>query len=128
MHKLAQLDLNQIQQDALNCQSDACGGNNFTFTNIGEVITAATPYVFFIAGVLLLIYFIIAGYRLMFSGGDAKAMADAKAKMTYAIIGFIIVFTAFWIVQLVASFLGLDSILDVFRGPSGGIGGPGGGG
>lgn len=111
--KLAQeLNLNQIQSEGL-------PGLKPELSSIGGIVTAALPYIFFIAGIALLFYFIIAGYGLMFSGGDPKAMASAKSKMTYAIIGFTIVFTAFWIVQIVGRFLGLQDITTTFS-----LGGP----
>lgn len=105
---------NEDTLDNIQSQALQTGDNNFQFNSIGEIISAALPYVFFLAGVLLLIYFIIAGYSLMFSAGDAKAAASAKAKMTYAIIGFVIVFASYWIVQIVAAFLGLSDISGIF--------------
>lgn len=103
------LDLNSIQQAAL---------PNFRFGDgtIGSVVAAALPYIFFFAGLALLIYIILGGYRLMFSQGDPKAIAEGKSKVTSALIGFIIIFTAFWIVQLAGSVLGLNQLQLIFGG------------
>jgi len=43
--------------------------------------------------------FLWGGYDFMFSGGDSHKAESAKAKVTYAVIGFVLVFTAFWIAQ-----------------------------
>ncbi len=101
------LNLNAIQQGAM---------PNFKFTGgtIGSVVVGALPYIFFFAGLALLVYIILGGYRLMFSQGDPKAIAEGKAKVTAALIGFIIIFTAFWIVQLAGSILGLQQITNTF--------------
>jgi hypothetical protein len=103
------VDLSAIEDEAL---------NGFKFTGsrgtLGAVISAALPYIFFFAGLLLLIYLIIGGYRLMFSQGDPKAIADGKTKVTQALIGFIIIFAAYWIVQLVGLVLGLNDITNTF--------------
>lgn len=110
MNLLAQApDFDTIEEQGL-------PGFNFRGATLGEIVSGALPYVFFFAGILLLIYFIIGGYRLMFSAGDPKAVADGKSKITHAIIGFIIVFAAFWIVQIVVRFLGLPSAIDTFQG------------
>ena len=103
------INLNSISAIAL-------PGFRFTGRNatLGAVVTAILPYIFFFAGLLLLIYIIIGGYRLMFSQGDPKSIADGKTKVTQALIGFIIIFAAYWIVQLVGMVLGLDAITNAF--------------
>lgn len=109
MDKLAQApDFNTINQ--------GLEGFKFKDASIGQIVTAILPYIFFVAGVALLLFFIFAGYRMMFSGGDPKAMADAKSKMTYAVIGFVIVFMAYWIAGFIGQFLGLSDFNTMFGG------------
>jgi uncharacterized membrane protein len=91
-------------------------GFKFNDKTVGDVISAAMPYIFAFAGILLLLYFIIGGYKLMFSAGDPKKVAEGRTAVTHALIGFIIVFVAFWITQIIAQFLGLNTILGVFGG------------
>ena len=107
-----QLDLNEIQSQGL---------PGFRFTTIGSVITAAIPYIFFFAGVALLLYIIMGGYTLMTSRGDQKAIAAGKERITHGLIGFIIVFTAFWVVQLVGNLLGLPDFNSIFGGQGPGL-------
>lgn len=89
-------------------------------TNIGTIISKLLPYIFTIAGMLLLIYLIFGGFQLMLSRGDPKAAQSAKSHITNALIGFIIVFIAFWVVQIFGRIFGLQSILDIFVGQVGG--------
>ncbi|MGA2910472.1 MAG: hypothetical protein ABSE04_01545 [Candidatus Microgenomates bacterium] len=86
------LNLNQIQTGAF--------PNNKIPANIGEVIGRALPYIFSAAAIGLLIYLILGGFQLMTSQGDPKAAQSAQAKITNALIGFVIVIFAFVIVQL----------------------------
>jgi len=72
-------------------------------------------YLFPIAGILLLLYLLFGGFGLMLSRGDPKAVQGAKSKITNALIGFVIVFVAYWIVQLIASLLGLGKIGEIFN-------------
>lgn len=84
-------------------------------TTIGDIVSTALRLIFPAAGILLLVYLIFGGFSLMASGGDPKAVASAKGRITSAIIGFVIIFAAYWIVQLVGIILGLTDIKDIFR-------------
>lgn len=75
-----------------------------------------TTTAFFIAGLLLLLYLIYGGLAYMLSRGDQKALESAKNIITNALVGFIVVFIAFWIVQIIGLFLGLPGITGVFGG------------
>jgi hypothetical protein len=77
---------------------------------IGDIISVIfKTYIFYAAGIALLIYMIIGGFQIMLSRGDPKAMQSAQAKITNAAIGFVIVIIAFFIVQLVGQLLGIQS-------------------
>ena len=82
--------------------------------DIGGIISTALKFVFPAAGILLLFYLIIGGFSLMSSGGDPKAMQGAKGKITSALIGFVIIFAAYWIVQIVGIILGLEDVRNIF--------------
>ncbi|KKQ35939.1 MAG: hypothetical protein US53_C0068G0015 [Candidatus Woesebacteria bacterium GW2011_GWA1_37_7] len=84
------------------------------FVTLGSFITFILRYLFPLAGLLVLIYLIFGGYQIMFSGGNPQAIAQGKSKVTNAIVGFIIVFTAFWIVQGMAIVLGLADLVTIF--------------
>ncbi len=91
-------------------------GLKFSGQNIGDVISELTKnYVLLIAGLLLLIYLIIGGFQYLTSSGDPKKTQEAQAKITQALLGFFIVFGAFWLVQLLASILGLEKIKQLFK-------------
>ena len=96
---LAQLNLDQIQASAF-------PGNKVP-ANISVFIGNMLPYIFGAASLALLIYLILGGFQLMTSRGDPKAAQGAQAKITNAIIGFIIVIFAFFIVQLLGQIFGL---------------------
>lgn len=89
-------------------------GFKFAGSNIGAIISALIPIIFFIAGALLLVFITLGGISLMTAAGDPKKTAGAKEQITNGIIGFFVVFTAFWIVQILAIALGLPSVLSIF--------------
>ena len=90
---------------------------NFAEGNVGDIISALIPYLFAIAGFLLIIYLLYGGYKYLLSRGDPKAIQEARGAITTALIGFIIVFSAFWLVQLVGELLGITVIRFIFKEP-----------
>lgn len=79
------------------------------FFNLGIV-----NIIFFLAGVLLLFFIISSGLSMMLSRGDPKALEAAKGRLTSAVYGFIIIFTSYWIVQIVGMLLGITGFGGVF--------------
>jgi len=83
-------------------------------TTISSLVTKAFPFIFALAGVGLLLMIIAAGFTLMTSAGDAKKMESGKNRLTFAIVGFLVIFTAFWIVQLLGTMFGVEPIQKYF--------------
>ncbi len=61
-----------------------------------------------IAGLLMLV---IGSMKWLLSGGNAQHVEKAKNTMTYAVVGLIVALSAFIILNLVAEFTGIPSIL-----------------
>ncbi len=80
-------------------QSSSLFGDNGIF----KTITNTALYVIGAISVLMLIY---GGVRYTISGGDTKAVTDAKNTVLYAIIGIIVSLMAYAIVNFV-----LDSLI-----------------
>lgn len=90
-------------------------GTAFDGAQIGQIVGSAMGYVFAAAGIGLLLMIISSGFTLMTSAGDAKKMAAGQQRLTNAIIGFLLVFGAFWIVQILGVILGWETYIgDVF--------------
>ena len=76
-------------------------------TNIGTIISTILPYLFVIAGLLLLFYLIYGGFHMMIAANDEKGLAEAKGKITNALIGFLLLFISYWLVQILGYILGI---------------------
>lgn len=83
----------------------------FSGESLGSVISGVLNYVFTFAGIALLLYFMYGGFQLFTSAGDQKKVSEGKATITNALIGFVVVFVAFWIVQLFGNLLGLKTLV-----------------
>ena len=88
--------------------------DEFAGGGIGTIVSELVKYLFPLAGLLLLLYLIYGGYRYMLSRGDPKTLQEAKGVITNALLGFVIVFISFWLVQIVGTILGLDVIVQIF--------------
>jgi hypothetical protein len=97
-----------LTQNLDQIQTGAFPGNNIP-TNFGGLVGKALPYIFGAAGIALLIYLVLGGLQMMTSSGDPKAMQGAQAKITNALIGFVIIIIAFFIVQLFGQLFGLQN-------------------
>jgi len=82
---------------------------------LGGVITNALFTIFGLAALALLLMLVLGGFKMLTSTGDPKKIDSGKQQITYAIVGFIVVALTFWIVQILATIFGLQSILTVFQ-------------
>jgi hypothetical protein len=81
---------------------------------LGGILSAFLPILFPIAGMVVFLYLIYGGYELMLSGGDPKKTAAGKQVITNALMGFLILFLAYWIVRAIGAMLGSQQILAPF--------------
>lgn len=72
---------------------------------IGAIVSEAIPLIFAIAGILLFVYFLLAGIDLIKSGGDPKTVEAAKARLTNALVGAAIIAFAYLFIRLIQTTL-----------------------
>ena len=91
-----------LEEGAAAAKCDGCPENLFGDEGVFKQITNVVLY---IVGVIAVIMLIIGGIKYVVSGGDAKKVTDAKNTVLYAIIGLIVAFLAFAIVNFVITTL-----------------------
>lgn len=77
---------------------------------IGAVISELIKYAFPLAGLILFLMLIMGGFSLLASGGNPESIKKGQSRIVSALIGFVIVFVAYWLVQLLQTVLGLQTI------------------
>lgn len=82
------------------------GPLNNKFVHLADVVNQAMPIFFAISGIALFIYLVWGGFDFLMSMGDPKKAEAGKNKITHAIIGIIIIFAAYWILQITDIFFG----------------------
>ena len=97
---------------ALDVRTFGGAGNTIT---IGNILSRAIPFIFIFAGVGLFLMILASGFDFLTSAGDAKKLDQGKQRLTFAVVGFIIIFSAFWIVQIFGAMFGLQTITNSFQ-------------
>ena len=91
-----------LREGAEAARCDGCPTDLFGDTGVFRQITNTILYIVGIIAVIMLIW---GGIRYVLSGGDSKKVTDAKNTVLYAIIGLVISFLAFAIVNFVINAL-----------------------
>ena len=81
----------------------------------GQNLLQATLTIAFLIGISLAIIFIIyAGIQWAMSGGDKQKLQQARLKITFSIIGLVVILAAFFIVRVVFALLGGGGSIGLF--------------
>ena len=75
--------------------------NNIPTMNGDDLLKNALNLTYFLAGVIAVIVIIVAGLMYATSSGDSGRVAKAKNLLTYAIVGLVVVVSAFVITNFV---------------------------
>lgn len=76
------------------------------FNSTDDMVNLIVKVVFVGAGTVLFVMIIMAGFSMI--GGDSKDKDKAKTTMTAAAIGFIVMFAAYWIMQIIQLLTGVN--------------------
>lgn len=90
------------------------GGQRLTNPSaISDAVSVFLNIAFIVAGIILLFFFILGGIGLIGSAGknDPQKAEQSKKTITSAVIGFVIVFTSYWIVKLIGQLIGMPDLL-----------------
>lgn len=91
-------------------------GENPGLTFVQLLLHNIIILVFIIAALIFFFMFIIGGIQWMTSGGDKAATESARGKITAALIGLVIVFLVYAILNLIKTLLGIDlTKIDISR-------------
>ena len=76
--------------------------------SIGQIVSRLLVYIFPLAGIATFIYLLIGGFGYLTAAGNEEAAKKAQGQITNALIGFLIIFLSYWIVQILEIILGIE--------------------
>ena len=84
-----------------------------SLSGIGSLVSLLVQGSLVLAGVILLFYFIFGGISMIAGAGsnDPQKLEAGKKAATSALVGFIIVFAAYWIVKLIGQVIGFPNLI-----------------
>ena len=73
------------------------------FSSLGDFVSFVVPKFMLLAGIIFFFMIVFAGIGMISSAGkgDAHSAEQAKAFLTYGIIGLLLIFCSFWILQVI---------------------------
>lgn len=83
--------------------SFVCGSD----VTVGVLVSKGLNYAFYLAGLILLFTIITSGFQMMVGASNPKSQEEAGKKLTNGVLGFVIVFTSYWIVAIIKKVLGM---------------------
>ncbi len=75
-------------------------------TTPAVIINTILPYFFVIAGLVLFVMFVFGGFTIFTSAGNPEKIKQGQGMIVNALIGFAVMFAAYWIVQILETTLG----------------------
>ncbi len=105
-----------ISEGCLDWGTDAEGkavclrwGGPSAYTSIGSLISTILPNIYVIAGIILFFLMVGGGLMVVVSAGkdDPEGTAKGRKAVTSALIGFLIIFASYWIMQIIQTVTGI---------------------
>lgn len=85
-------------------------GTYTTDRTLGDYISSVLPTIYIASGLILFLYMVFGGVLIIASSGDSKKTDEGKQVLTNAIIGFGIIFTSYWIIQIIEVITGIPIV------------------
>jgi len=76
----------------------------------GGIVSRVIEFIFPIAGLILFVMIIWGGFEMMMGATNKKSLDSGKQRVTAAIVGFIILFSVYWIAQIVEMMFGVNML------------------
>lgn len=84
--------------------------SSFGADSIGRIVGTALTILLVAAVIIALFFLVYGGIRWITSGGDKAKVESARSHVIAAIVGLIIAFVAYFIVQIILSIFGLGDV------------------
>lgn len=80
---------------------------NSTYPDSATLINNVLPNVYVASGVVIFIMILVGGFMIISNAGNRDKVADGGKIITSAIIGLLVIFASYWIIQLIQVVTGL---------------------
>jgi Mn2+/Fe2+ NRAMP family transporter len=78
------------------------------FSDPSSIVSALLSNLLLVAGIILFLLVVFAGFQMITSGGDAHKMEQWRNMLMYGIIGFVIILVAGGVIAIIETFTGVN--------------------
>ena len=78
------------------------------FPDLATLVSTLLPNLLILAAVILFFLLVFGGFTIVSGGGNAEQVEKGKQTITGAIIGFIVIFASYWVIQLIEMITGIQ--------------------
>ncbi len=85
------------------------GGSPFAdeLTSPGAIVSRMLTFVFPLAGMIVFVMLVWGGFEVLMGALNKKSMEAGKQRITAALVGFLLLFSSYWIAQLIEWVFGI---------------------
>jgi hypothetical protein len=80
------------------------------FSTPGGIISRVLVFAFPVAGLGLFVMLVVGGFQMVMAAGNDKGMQAGQQRVTFAIIGFLLLFSSYWIAQILGQILNIKIV------------------
>ncbi|HAU98923.1 MAG: hypothetical protein UX04_C0003G0045 [Microgenomates group bacterium GW2011_GWF2_45_18] len=99
---------NAIQLNKIGSQNVGVDPSTLT---LGQIIAYSFPFLFAFAGFTLFVMIVWGGFEMLLGATDQKAQEAGKNRITWAVVGFLLLFLSYWIGQIIEIVFGINIFL-----------------
>lgn len=80
---------------------------NQAYPQAGTLIKNILPNIYLAAGIIIFFMIVIGGFTIITNSGNKDKVADGSKTITSAIIGLLVLFGSYWIIQIIQVVTGI---------------------
>lgn len=77
------------------------------YTGVGDLINNIVPNLYIAGGLVIFIMIIMGGFTIISNAKDPHKIEEGTKTITSAIIGFVVLFASYWIIQIIQVVTGI---------------------
>ena len=99
----------EVGDSANTIQGPLKGPGEMPINNLGDIISIVLKFIIPLGGIILFFVLVISGIGIMTSAGNPEKLKTAGARITTAIIGFVLLILTYVIINFVSKIFGLGT-------------------
>jgi len=78
------------------------------FGKPSDLVNLLLANAYIAAGLVIFFLLVFGGLSIIMAGGDQKGLDKGKQAISAAVVGFLVIFTAYWIIQIIEIITGVN--------------------